>query len=183
VLAALAHPPDPALDELLGAQAAQIIRAEVQRAVCAWAARVAPDRAYEATTAAAAAAALEGHEGPVLFVAGDVPEIRDSAASGALEDLRAGAEVVVGPTNDGTPYLLALPDAAPERLVLLDASRDELFAAAAAMAGGIGMLRSERRLVTPADARALAADPALPLELALPLAAGLDVRSRRTAGR
>jgi hypothetical protein len=42
----------------------------------------------------------------------------------------------------------------------------------------LAMLRSERRLVSPADARALAADPRAPLELSVLLSAGMPVRSR-----
>jgi surface antigen len=179
VLAALAHEPDPALDELLGAHAAQIVRQELLRQARRWAAAAAPGRAFEANTVGAAVAALEGHAGPVLFVAPDVPGIDARLAEHALEDLAAGAGIVVGPTNDGTPYLVGTPDLAPERLALLQMSREDLFAVVAGLEGGMGMLRSERRLVTPADARALAADPALALELALPLAAGLDVRARR----
>lgn len=155
------------------------MRHEVLRHARAWAAAVAPGRAFEANTAGAAAAALEGHGGPVLFVAPDVPGIDTGLADAALADLADGAGIVVGPALDGTPYLVALPSAGPDELALLDVDRDGLFAAAAAMPEGLGMLRSERRLVTPADARALAADPGLALELALPLAAGLDVRARR----
>lgn len=179
MLAALAAPPDPGLDELLGAHAARIVRQEVLRHARAWAAAVAPDRAFEASTADAAAAALEGHDGPVLFVAPDVPGLDARVAEAALADLRGGAGFVVGPTTDGSLYLLAIPDAAPEHVALLGLAPDELFAAAAKLPEGLGMLRSERRLVTPADARALAADPGLALELAAPLAAGLDVRARR----
>lgn len=150
------------------------------RIACAWAAAVAPGHAFEANTIGAAAAALEGHEGPVIFVAPDVPGLDERVGAAALEDLAAGAAFVVGPTNDGSPYLLAFPDASPERLALLEREhREELFALAEGMEGGLGMVRSERRLVSPSDARALAADPALPVELALPLAAGLDVRRRR----
>jgi hypothetical protein len=155
------------------------VRREVVARARRWAAAAAPDRAFEATTVAAAVAALEGHEGPLLLVAPDVPGLDDRLAADALEDLAEGVGISVGPTTDGSPYLVALPSAAPELLALVELDREQLFGAVVGLEGGMGMLRSERRLVTPADARALAADPALALELALPLAAGLDVRSRR----
>lgn len=116
----------------------------------------------------------------MLFVAPDVPGIDARLAADALEDLAEGAGIVVAPSYDGSPYLVGVPDLGEERLALLTLAREDLFAAVADLAGGMGMLRSERRLVTPADAQALAADPALALELALPLAAGFDVRARRT---
>jgi len=179
VLGALTHAPDPALDELLGAQAAAIVRNELLRQARAWVAAVAPERAFEANTIGAARAALHGHDGPVLFIAADVPGLDVAVAEAALGDLRSGVSIVVGPTNDGTPYLVAVPDTSEASLGLLELDREQLFVAALGLAGGIGMLRSERRLITPSDARALAVDPALALELALPLAAGLDVRARR----
>ncbi len=179
MLGALSAKPDPALDELLGAQAAAIVRREVAGMARRWAAAAAPGLAFEATTVAAALAALGDHTGPLLLVAADVPGLDPGLALAALEDLEAGVGISVGPTTDGSPYLVALPDADPERLALVELDREALFAAVVGLDGGMGMLRAERRLVTAADARAHAADPALALELALPLAAGLDVRSRR----
>jgi hypothetical protein len=155
------------------------VRREVAAIARRWAAAAAPDRAFEATTVAAALAALEGHDGPLLLVAPDVPGLDAGLATAALEDLDAGAGICVGPATDGSPYLVALPSTEPELLALVEVGREQLFGAVAGLEGGMGMLRSERRLVSPADARALAADPGLALELALPLAAGLDVRSRR----
>jgi len=179
VLGALSAAPDPALDELLGAQAAAIVRREIEATARRWAAAAAPGRAFEATTVAAAVAALEDHAGPLLLVASDVPGLDAGLAQAALDDLEAGVGISVGPTTDGSPYLVALPDTDPQRLALVELDREALFAAVVGLEGGMGMLRAERRLVTPADARAHAADPSLPLELALPLAAGLDVRARR----
>jgi hypothetical protein len=179
VLGALAAPRDASLDDLLGEVAARLVREELLRGARAWAADVAPGRAFEATTVAAAREGLAGWSGPVLLVAPDVPGLDARLARDALSDLEEGAGVVVGPTTDGTPYLVGLPSAGEDALALVSVSRDELFAMAAGMAGGLGMLRSERRLVSAADARALAADPATPLELAAPLGAGLDVRARR----
>lgn len=58
---------------------------------------------------------------------------------------------------------MALASADPQLLALFDGHRprDEIFAAATQL-GEVGLLRSERRLVTPEDARALALDPLAP---------------------
>ncbi|HEX6389008.1 MAG TPA: hypothetical protein VFZ89_06170 [Solirubrobacteraceae bacterium] len=179
MLGALGKGPDPALDELLGEVAAGIVRREVHAIARRWAAAVAPDRAFEANTVDAAVAAVAGHDGPLLLVAPDVPGLDEGLAAAALEDIEEGVGISVGPTNDGSPYLVALPSPSPELLGLVVLGREELFGAVAGLEGGMGMLRAERRLVTPADARALAADPSLAPELAAPLAAALDVRTRR----
>jgi hypothetical protein len=139
------------------------LRARARR----WAAAVAPDRAYEATSLNAAAAALHGHEGPVLLAAPDVPALDEAVARVALDDLTAGCDVVVGVAHDALPYLVALP-----RL-----DDDLLELAVAGFAGGIlpafgergvtlGMLAHHRRLATAGDARAFALDPLTPPDLA-----------------
>lgn len=157
VLGALAEPPDPALgDDLRDAVAAR---------AHAWA--EAHGRASAVGAAAALPDHLAGHEGPVLLAAPDVPRLDPALAHGALGDLAAGCGLSFAPATDGRPFLLGFPAPSPEALALLTAAhagRDALFAAAAAL-GEIGMLRSERRLVTPADARALALDPIAPPEL------------------
>lgn len=123
-----------------------------------------------------AAAALRGHEGPVLLCAPDVPGLEVAHAAAALEDLAQGLDVVYAPSTDGTPFLLALPRPDPELLDLLGEGFDAFAAAATARGGGIGMLRSERRLVAPSDARALAADPVAPEALVRHLRHALEVR-------
>ena len=123
-----------------------------------------------------AAAALRGHDGPVLLCATDVPALDVTHAAAALEDLAHGLDVVYAPTNDGTPFLLALPRPDPELIDLLGSGFDAFSAAAAARGGGIGMLRSERRLVAPSDARALAADPVAPEALVRHLRHAVGVR-------
>ncbi len=167
---------DPELDRLLGALTAGIVRDELARRARRWAAAVAPGAASEATGLEAAGAALHGHEGPVLLAAPDVPGLDLGLAAAALADLAAGVRAVVAPTWDGATYLVGLPDASPASLALAGLGFEALVAAAD---GEVGMLRAERRLVGPADARAVAADPLTPLELGLPLAAGgLRVRMR-----
>src|SRR4051794_1270210 len=167
VVEALAVPHDPALDALVGARDAALIAEALRARARRWAAAVAPDRAYEATSLAAAATAVHGHEGPLLLAAPDVPALDVAVAHVALEGLAAGCDIVVGVAHDALPYLVAMPrpDAA-----LIDF-------AAAGFAGGIlpvfgergltlGMLAHHRRLSSAADARALALDPLTPPDLA-----------------
>ncbi len=165
-MAALAAAPDPGLDELLGAAGARALRAAMAARARRWAAAVAPDRAFEATTMGAAAAALHGHDGPVLLAAPDVPGLDAALARAALDDLIAGCDVVLGAAHDARPYLVALPRV-DEALMELAARRFEggLLGAMAEQRLSLGMLRAERRLVSAADVRALALDPVAPGDL------------------
>jgi hypothetical protein len=164
---ALAAPLDPGLAALVGAADAARIAEALRGRARRWAASVAPDRAYEATSLGAAAAAVHGHDGPLLLAAPDVPALDVAVARTALEDLAAGCDVVVGVAHDALPYLVGLP-----RL-----DDDLLELAAAGFSGGIlpafgergltlGMLAHHRRLATAADARAFALDPLTPPDLA-----------------
>lgn len=173
---------DDSLAELLGVVAATALRAEVLRGARRWAAATAGPGgpgAFEANSADAALAALTGHEGPVAFVAPDVPGLDAGLAEALRGDLADGVGVSFAPTYDATPFLVATPTLDADLLALAGAHRDELFAVVGARGLPVGMLRSERRLATAADARAVAADPRTPLELGALLAAGLDVRARR----
>lgn len=160
VVEALAAPPDPELAALLGVSAARRLRDEMRARARRWAASVARGNAYEATSLAAAGAAVHGHDGPLLLAAPDVPALDAAVAQVALDDLAAGCDVVVGVTHDALPYLIALPRP--------DDALAEL--AAEGFAGGIlpifagrgltvGMLPHHRRLASASDARAHAADP------------------------
>jgi hypothetical protein len=102
----------------------------------------------------------------VLLVAPDVPGLDDRLAHAALADLAAGAPLAMAPATDGRPFLVALARADP---ALVRAAADGLpdrQAATKLIDGELGLLRSERRLVTPGDARAFAADPLTPPDLA-----------------
>jgi hypothetical protein len=189
VLAALGEPLDPALDAALGPRRAAELRGRVAGRAAAWAlasARGGPALVSSrvaggalagtvpfaepapAEVAEALGAALAGHDGFVLLVAPDVPRLDAGLAADAVGDLAAGCSVSFAPATDGHAFLLALARADAGHLALLgthDRRRDEVVGAALALGGEIGMLRSERRLVTPADAWALALDPLVPAEL------------------
>jgi glycosyltransferase A (GT-A) superfamily protein (DUF2064 family) len=131
----------------------------------AWAAVHGPALHAQVADGAAVVAALDGHA-PVLLVAPDVPGLDHRLAEAALADLAGGAELAFAPATDGRAFLVALAHPEP---ALVRAAADGLpdRGAAAALAGGeFGLLRSERRLVGPGDARAFAADPLTPPDLA-----------------
>src|SRR4051812_2957983 len=109
VVEALAAPAGPDLAALIGADDAARIAVALRARARRWAAAVAPDRAYEATSLNAAAAAVHGHSGPVLLAAPDVPALDEAVARVALEDLAAGGDRVGGVAHDALPYPGALP--------------------------------------------------------------------------
>ena len=167
IVGALGAPQDPELDRLLGADGAQRLRAELAARARRWAAAAAPGHAFEASTLAAAQAALHGHVGPVLLAAPDVPGLDARVAAAALEDLALGCDVVVGVAHDARPYVIAVPDVDSELTELVEGSFDGGVLTAFAERGlTLGMVRHERRLASAADARALVIDPLAPPDLA-----------------
>ena len=165
VLDALGAPTDPELDRAVGPGAAQRLRGELRSVARRWAAALAPGRAFEATSGAAAAIALDGHEGPVVLVAPDVPGLGPAHARSVLEDLTVGTGLAIGSAHDGRPYLIVLGAFDPELVERAAEGWEVLMAAAAERALDVAMLRPERRLATAADARALALDPLAPAGL------------------
>ena len=109
--------------------------------------------------------------GPLLVVGADVPALGPAHAAAALDDLHHGCDVVLGPSTDGGYYLIGLREPRPELFALgADAwgGRNvlRLTVAAAERAGlSVGLLRAERDLHEPADARALLADPLTPADV------------------
>jgi hypothetical protein len=167
IVGALGAPSDPGLDRLLGEDGARKLRAALAVRARRWAQATAPDHAFEASTMAAALAALHGRPGPVLFAAPDVPGLDASLTRAALADLVAGCDVAVGVAHDARPYVVAAPRADAELLELVEASFASGVLTAFAERGLVlGMLRHERRLASAADARALAIDPLAPPDLA-----------------
>jgi hypothetical protein len=118
-----------------------------------------------------------GHEdgapgsGPVLVIWPELARIGDTVGGAALEDIRSGADVVLGPVLDGGLYLLGLRQPFPELLERLEeslASREPAtasLAVASEMGLEIGLLRVERALRTASDVEAALADPLTPEEI------------------
>ena len=92
-------------------------------------------------------------------------------AEAALDDLRGGCDVVLGPAIDGGMYLIGISRPLPGLFALPEQtwrSPDVMtVGVAAARDAGleIGILRVERALHRPADVRAALADPLLPADI------------------
>jgi len=110
--------------------------------------------------------------GPVLVLWPDLPRLADHHAQAVCADLRAGADIVLGPVFDGGFYLIALARPLPRLFALSGQAwrgRDALHNVLEAVARArlqAGVLRGERALHRPADARAALADPLLPEPIA-----------------
>jgi len=106
-------------------------------------------------------------EGPLLIVWPDLPRLSPDHFTAALEDLRAGCDVVLGPAIDGGFYLIALARPLPRLFALPERawrSGDVMEIGIAAVRDSgleVGILRAERPLHRPADVRAALADPLL----------------------
>jgi rSAM/selenodomain-associated transferase 1 len=122
--------------------------------------------------AAATGHVFAQHAGPLLTIGVDVPRLHAGHAAAALSDLRDGCDVTLGPALDGGYYLIGLREPRPDLFALPTAAWGgpdvwTLTLAAAREADlSLGLLRAERDLDTPSDARALLADPALPDDVA-----------------
>jgi rSAM/selenodomain-associated transferase 1 len=122
--------------------------------------------------ASATARVLGTHDGPLLVVGTDLATLSPYHARAALEDLGEGCDVCFGPAFDGGYYLIALAASQPCVFDLPAAAWGgprvlELSLQAAVTAGlSLGLLRGERDLDTPADARAALADPCFPADIA-----------------
>lgn len=180
VLDALGAPLDPELDRAIGPGAAQRLRRELRAVARRWAAALAPGRAFEATSVDAAALALDDHQGPAVLVAPDVPALGPAHARAVLDELDAGTGLAIGTAHDGLPYLVAVASADPDLLALVAGGWEALTAAASERGLELAMLRAERRLARPGDARALALDPLAPAALVEQLG---NLRPRRRAGQ
>jgi glycosyltransferase A (GT-A) superfamily protein (DUF2064 family) len=132
----------------------------------------------------AAARVFARSHGPLIVVWPDLPQLRHQHAKSALDDLRAGCDVVLGPAMDGGLYMLAIGRPLPKLFSLPETawrSPDVMTIglAAARHAGlDVGILRPERALHRPADIRAAVADPLLPEKFARILRRGCDAGDR-----
>ncbi len=171
VLGCLAEPPDPALGAALGEERAARLRAAVAGHVRRVAEEVADVVAeFDTLPPDDELAALAGAPAPrLLLLAPDVPSLDVPLVREALRDLDEGCAIALSSGHEARACLVAL--ATPERrlLDLVSAGGDRRaiveLVESAAHAGEVGFLRHERRLVTPADAAALAADPMAEPEL------------------
>ncbi len=106
--------------------------------------------------------------GPVFIVWPDLARLTAAHAEAARADLASGADLVLGPVFDGGYYLIALARplpalfSLPEQVWRVPDSTDQVVAAAGRAGLEVGVLRGERALHRPADARAVLADPLLP---------------------
>ena len=112
-----------------------------------------------------------------MLVAPDVPGLDEALAEAIVGDLADGCTAIVGRRARQPPVPRARSHADPGRPELAArAVEGGAIAAARARRRGpagrqlLGLLRSERRLASAADARALALDPLVPPELAALLA-------------
>ena len=179
-----------ALEPLLGADGCVALQSALIAQSSSWAREVAPgaihvahdppDGGRELRPIVGGDATLfpqngDGIAGRLADAAGvwpDLPKLRPDHASGALEDLAAGCDVVFGPVIDGGLYMIALRRPLPRLFVLPEQAWRSpdvmMLGIAAARDAGleIGLLRTERALQRPADVRAALADPLLPDGLA-----------------
>jgi glycosyltransferase A (GT-A) superfamily protein (DUF2064 family) len=190
-----------ALEPALGPDGCAALQATLITRTAAWAAEVAPGRVHVAheppdaggevrplvgaeaalfpqngdgiagRLADAAARVFVHHDGPLLIAWPDLPRLRADHAQGALDDLAAGCDVVLGPAIDGGFYLIGIDRPMPKLFALPEQawrSPDVMtIGLAAAREAGleIGLLRAERGLQRPDDVRAALADPLLPADL------------------
>jgi uncharacterized protein len=112
-----------------------------------------------------------GGGGPVLVSGTDVPRLSPGHAAAALADLEAGCDATFGPALSGGWYLAGLAAPRPELFALGEEARDgpTLLARTLEIAREhsleLGLLRYERALERPLDARAVLADPLAPADV------------------
>lgn len=120
----------------------------------------------------ATARVFSRHDGPVLAVWPDLPRLRVDHARAALDDLRAGCDLTLGPVIDGGFYLVGVSRPQPKLFTVPEQAwgasdvMGTVLEAAREAGLEVGILRAERALHRPADLRAALADPTLPAEIA-----------------
>jgi rSAM/selenodomain-associated transferase 1 len=118
--------------------------------------------------AAATARVFAVHDGPAVTIGTDMPTLGPFHAAALADDFAHGVDAVFGPAHDGGYYLVGLRASQPELFALPPEAwgGPDVFPLTAAIAGrlelSVGLLRGERDLDTPADAKALLLHHALP---------------------
>jgi hypothetical protein len=153
-----------ALEPLLGARGCRRLR----DALCRRAVAVAREFAGDAVVVDE----LPGEGTPRAFViSADVPRLTVAHLACAAIDLDDGAGASFGSTLDGASYLLAMREARGDLMrhgpggETGPAGMAHAFAVAQQAGVEIGLIRMERRLRDPTDARAMLADPLLPADV------------------
>jgi glycosyltransferase A (GT-A) superfamily protein (DUF2064 family) len=181
------------LEPRLGPNGCALLQAELIRVAVAWgrtlgpvAVAITPPDAVDeievkgatvfaqegADPGARIAAAVDRADGPAVGIGTDLPTLGASHADAVRSDLVAGVDVAVGPSHDGGWYLVALRSPRPELFALPGGAWNgpegftALLGRATELRLGLGMLRGERKLETPADADALLLHHALPAAVA-----------------
>jgi hypothetical protein len=149
----------------LGAPGYDALRERLLERALAWAREAAGGEPLRAATGEDLPALLEGHDGPVFLVGADVPALGPQHLDAARSDLEDGVFVTVAPATDGRPFLVALAEPDAEVLAMACEGFPSLGPVAVERDRAVGLLRSERRLQTLGDARALLADPTAPADL------------------
>jgi hypothetical protein len=89
---------------------------------------------------ASAIAAVAGHgAGRVVVIGADVPHVPRARLEEAARALRAGADVVLGPADDGGYYLIALAAPRPQLFTGIPWGTAEVFATTQARARRLGL--------------------------------------------
>jgi uncharacterized protein len=118
------------------------------------------------------AGAVQRVGGPAVVIGTDMPTLGPFHAASVRSDLSAGVDVVFGPAHDGGYYLVALREPRPDLFALPPEAwgGPEVLGLSLARAAEarleVGLLRGERDLDTPGDARALLLHHALPASVA-----------------
>jgi hypothetical protein len=172
VLLMPAPSPEAEVRALLGPDRLSALRAELVGQAEAWSRELAGAALHRTSPGRSLAEAVgrlfAQQRGPVIVVWPVLPWLRAEHGAGTLDDLRGGADVVLGPLMGGGFYLLGFSRPLPELLVVLDRSSagEDPTPAALAAAGNagldIGYLRPERALLTQADVAAALSDPLTP---------------------
>lgn len=167
------------VEAILGQAGATLLQAQLRGQATALAARLAPagfhkgvDHLCEAVARVFAATARPGNRvgpgRPLLVIWPLLARLSERHAAAALDDLRSGVDVVIGPVIDGGLYMLGFGRPLPDLLERLDGAPEgadlatSALAAASEMGLEVGLLRVERPLRTSSDLAAALADPLTP---------------------